>query len=108
MDIRTVHDHRRFASDKMQKVGIFATDHVFCDLYCFEPGQAQKPHEHPDSDKVYVVLEGRGQFQIGTEVAEVGPGQAVLAPAGQMHGVENQTSDRLTVLVLVAPPPPNA
>jgi len=33
----------RFAPGKMQKVGLFSTPGFFLDLYCLEPGQAQKP-----------------------------------------------------------------
>ena len=38
---------RRFAADKMQKVNMFETPQMFCDVYCLEPGQAQKAHAHP-------------------------------------------------------------
>ncbi len=45
-------EQRRFSPEKMVKVGLFETERFFCDLYCFEPGQAQKPHTHAGSDKV--------------------------------------------------------
>ncbi|MFT5475087.1 MAG: hypothetical protein ACI8Y8_000416, partial [Planctomycetota bacterium] len=32
---------RRFRPEKMQKVNLFETDQMFCDIYCLEPGQAQ-------------------------------------------------------------------
>ena len=108
MDIRTIHDARRFSSEKMQKISVFASERLFCDVYCLEPGQSQKPHRHEHADKVYLVLEGRGRFQIAGESGEVAPGQAVLAPAGAAHGVENASSDRLVLLVFIAPPPANA
>jgi len=38
---------KTFSSEKMQKVNLFETDNLFCDLYCLRPGQAQKPHTHP-------------------------------------------------------------
>lgn len=31
---------RRFDADQMQKVGLFETSQMFCDVYCLEPGQA--------------------------------------------------------------------
>ena len=43
-----------FAAEKMQKVGLFASDSFFLDLYCLEPGQSQKAHAHEGSDKVYL------------------------------------------------------
>lgn len=108
MDVRTVFDARRFSPEKMQKVNLFATPQFFCDLYCFEPKQAQKPHSHSKSDKVYIVLEGRGRFQVGDQNEELGPGQAVIAQAGIDHGVENATDERLVLLVFITPPPSHA
>ncbi|MDZ4339617.1 MAG: cupin domain-containing protein [candidate division NC10 bacterium] len=96
---------RRFSSEKMVKAGLFETDRFFCDLYCCEPGQAQKPHVHPDADKVYVVLEGRGTFRVGDEERNLGTQTAVLAPAGLEHGVVNSGPGRLILLVFMAPKP---
>lgn len=95
----------QFAPDKMKKNGIFETDRMFCDLYCFEPGQAQAPHTHDGSDKIYLVLQGRGLFQIAQEERELGEGEIALAPAGQRHGVSNMSSGRLILLVFMAPKP---
>ena len=94
-----------FAPDKMKKNGLFETDRLFCDLYCFEPGQAQNPHTHEGSDKVYFVLEGRGRFQIGQVEKELGEKELALAPSGQRHGVSNPGPGRLLLLVLMAPKP---
>lgn len=94
-----------FATEKMKKNNIFTTERMFCDVYCFEPGQTQDAHAHGESDKVYVVLEGRGSVRVGDGEQEVGPGSAILAPAGEPHGVVNPGPDRLRVLVFMAPPP---
>ena len=95
----------RFAPEKMQKVGLFSSARFFLDLYCLEPGQQQKAHAHQGSDKVYLVTQGRGRFRIGDEEAVLGPGEAVIAPSGDPHGIENDSGERLVVLTLMAPPP---
>src|SRR5688500_12998235 len=82
-------DARSFDAAKMQKLNVFQTPRFFLDVYCLAPGQAQKPHAHAGSDKVYAVLEGQVRVRVGEDVAEVGVGEAVLAPAGIDHGVEN-------------------
>ena len=89
----------------MTKTNLFETPRFFLDVYVFEPGQAQKPHVHDDNDKIYLVVEGRGTFQVGAEQAELGPGDAVLAPAGVEHGAENRGSERLVALAFMAPHP---
>lgn len=98
-------DVRRFDAAKMQKINLFETPRFFCDVYCLEPGQSQKPHRHDDADKLYAVLEGQVLARIGTDTALLSPGDCVLAPAGQDHGVENTTSTRAALLVFMAPHP---
>jgi quercetin dioxygenase-like cupin family protein len=98
-------DTMRFSPDKMKKNGVFETERFFCDTYCFEPGQEQSPHAHAGEDKIYLVLEGKGWFTVGAEQRELGPGEVALAPAGQHHGVENRSTERLVTLVFVTPKP---
>ena len=105
MKVINVSDYQKFSQDKMKKNNIFQTSRFFCDVYCFEPGQEQKGHIHGEQDKVYLVLEGKGTFQVGTERQVLGPGDGTMAPAGEEHGVLNHTKDRLKVLVFVAPNP---
>ncbi|HKE62223.1 MAG TPA: cupin domain-containing protein [Nitrospira sp.] len=54
---------------------------------------------------MYLVLEGEGTFQVGTVKQVLGPGQGTMAPAGEEHGVKNDSGKRLKVLVFVAPNP---
>ena len=95
----------RFSGAKFQKVNLFDSQRMFCDVYCFEPGQAQALHSHADNDKVYAVLEGRGTFTVGTESRLLEAGWVVLCPPGEDHGVENTGDGRLVVLVFMAPHP---
>jgi quercetin dioxygenase-like cupin family protein len=105
MKIISLSDYQVFSSEKMKKNNIFQTDRFFCDVYCFEPGQEQKGHIHGAQDKIYLVLEGEGTFQVGTEQQVLRVGQGTLASAGDEHGVKNHTDRRLRVLVFVAPSP---
>jgi len=103
MKIIKLDEYQSFSDEKMKKNNIFRTSRFFCDVYCFEPGQEQKGHIHGEQDKVYLVLEGQGTFQVGAEKHVLGPGQGTLAPAGEEHGVKNDSGQRLKVLVFVAP-----
>ena len=103
--VRWDREAHRFATEKMQKVGLFASERFFCDLYCLETGQSQKAHAHAGSDKVYLVVEGSGRFRVGDEEVALRSGEAVMAPAGEEHGVSNDSGERLVVLVFMAPPP---
>ena len=108
MDVRHLSDFLGFSAEKLQKHNVFKSGRFFLDVYCLAPGQAQKPHQHPMSDKVYVVLEGRCRFRIGAEEEAHGPGASVLAPAGVEHGVSNEGPDNARLLVMMTPPPEHA
>ena len=97
------------APDKLRKVNLFETARFFCDVYVVAPGQSQTPHVHEGSDKVYVVLSGRGTVRVGPDLHEVREGHAVFCPAGREHGVEGTGPGDLRLLVVMAPhpkPPP--
>jgi mannose-6-phosphate isomerase-like protein (cupin superfamily) len=104
LDVKRL-DVRRFDPAKMQKLSLFETPRFFCDVYCLEPGQAQKPHRHEGADKVYAVLEGEVVARVGDDLAALRAGDAVLAPAGLDHGIENPGPGRAALLVFMSPPP---
>jgi quercetin dioxygenase-like cupin family protein len=105
MNVVALSDHQQFSPEKMKKNNLFQTERFFCDIYCFEPGQEQKGHIHAEQDKVYIVLEGQGLFQVGQSTQVLKAGQGTMAPAGEEHGVKNESGQRLKVLVFVAPNP---
>ena len=72
-------EFQQFSNEKMKKNNVFQTPRFFCDIYCFEPGQEQKGHTHGEQDKVYLVLEGQGTFQVGSAKQVLGPGQGTMA-----------------------------
>ena len=105
MNVVNLSDYQQFSTEKMKKNNMFQSPRFFCDIYCFEPGQEQKGHIHGEQDKVYLVLEGQGTFQVGAEKQVLDAGQGTMAPAGEEHGVKNHTNQRLKVLVFVSPNP---
>jgi quercetin dioxygenase-like cupin family protein len=98
-------DRLAFSPDKMTKVGLVDTPSLFCDAYCFEPGQEQAGHSHAVGDKLYYVLSGAGRLRVGSEEREVVAGDLACAPAGEEHGVRNPGPGRLVLLVMMAPKP---
>lgn len=105
MEVKHIPDQKFFSDEKMKKVNLFETNTMFTDIYCFEPGQVQKPHSHDGSDKIYCVLEGHGRFQVGEEEQQLTPMDITLAPSGVEHGVINDSDGRLVVMVFMAPNP---
>lgn len=106
MDVfRSVPQTLRYDSSKMKKNPLFASERFFCDVYAFEPGQSQAGHRHPESDKIYFVLTGRGVFRVDDQEQTFGAGMSIYCPAGSEHEVTNPGPDRLALLVFMAPPP---
>jgi mannose-6-phosphate isomerase-like protein (cupin superfamily) len=105
METRTISDALAFSEEKMKKNALFDSPHLYYDAYCLLPGQSQKVHAHEGSDKVYYVLRGTGCFTVGEEERDLGEGNAVIARAGDSHGVRNETQENLVILVTMAPRP---
>ena len=103
--IKTVADHVGTRVEKFYKTTLFQSNALLLGINCLEPGQVQKPHDHADQDKFYYVVSGNGRFQLGDELVTVATGEVVWAPAGVIHGVANESSHRLTLLVGIAPAP---
>lgn len=94
-----------FSEKKMTKINLFESPHMFCDVYGLEPGQAQTQHVHEGSDKVYFALRGTCVVAIGQDKRELHPGELAVAPSGMAHSLSNESGDRATLLVMMAPHP---
>lgn len=90
---------------KFFKTTLFQSERLLLGLNCLENGQEQAVHAHANQDKFYLVLEGRGDFSVAGEQIDAGPGEVVWAPASVPHGVNNHQTDRLVLLVGIAPAP---
>ena len=105
MLLRNVVSRAEFGEAKMGKVSLAAGEHLYAGLNCFLPGQEHHAHVHADQDKLYYVLAGSGQAQVGEETHAVSAGDLILAPAGMLHGLKNTGNEPLIVLVVFGPPP---
>jgi mannose-6-phosphate isomerase-like protein (cupin superfamily) len=65
-------------------------------------GGSTQRHYHKDSEEFYYVLCGSGKMEIDGEEREVGPGDAILIPAGAWHRI--RAVQELVFLCCCAPP----
>src|SRR5437870_13547257 len=91
-------EHAVYDSQKMGKSTIYRSDGILVGLNAFEPGQEHKLHAHAGMDKVYHVLEGRGEFLLEGQTIPMQAGIMLIAPEGVPHGIRNTSSARLLVL----------
>jgi mannose-6-phosphate isomerase-like protein (cupin superfamily) len=67
------------------------------------PGQATERHYHAETEELYVILAGAGEMEVEGERREVGPGDAILIPAGAWHQIRASEGE-LRFLCCCAPP----
>jgi mannose-6-phosphate isomerase-like protein (cupin superfamily) len=65
-------------------------------------GGATQRHYHQVSEEFYFILEGTGRMEIDGEEQTVGPGDAILIPAGAWHQIS--AGETLRFLCCCAPP----
>jgi quercetin dioxygenase-like cupin family protein len=69
------------------------------------PGNRLLGHVDP-MEEIYIIQKGRGQIQVGKEICEVGPGDAIHIPIGHYHELTNTGDEELTLLVVAGLIPP--
>ena len=65
-------------------------------------GATTERHYHKASEEFYFVLSGSGMMEIDGQMREVGPGDAILIPAGAWHQI--RATEPLRFLCCCAPP----
>jgi mannose-6-phosphate isomerase-like protein (cupin superfamily) len=90
-----------------QKVPVYTTDKSLGALWCLEPGQEVFLHRHPNADDVWICLEGDAGLYFAGEGQEIPirKGMAVLARAGEIHGMRNTGKERFVFIGVAAPVP---
>jgi len=72
---------------------------------CYVPAKAKMPapHSHDGFEETIYGLEGVTTWTIDGETVEIGPGEAVCVPRGQIHGFENHGTDDAKFLAIATP-----
>jgi mannose-6-phosphate isomerase-like protein (cupin superfamily) len=65
------------------------------------PGSSVGEHAHPDTEEIYLVLEGHGRGVLDGQSFPVGPGDLFLCKAGHSHGIINDSHAPLTYFGLL-------
>ena len=68
-----------------------------------EPGQSAQLHSHDLGHEIFLILEGRVEFEIDGETEELGPGQMCVALVDQPHRVRVLGDEPMTMYLSVTP-----
>lgn len=94
-------DNVEFKQEKANKVTLAETGHSRTTLWCLLPGQHIHAHVHK-GDHIWVVLEGEATFLGDGGPRALKPGDILVAPEGDSHGIDNTGSTGLVFVSISA------
>ena len=79
-----------------------------CRMGCFEMrvapnGLTPPPHSHPDNEELVYVLEGTLRYRVGESTRDLGPGDSMATPCGEVHSFSNPRAEPVRALVINTP-----
>ena len=104
VELHEVSDLAEFSEEKRIRKKLFQSKGSVCEIVCYEPGQNTVTHQHPLQDEILHIVEGDGviTFEDRDHIA-VKPGSVVFVPAGILHGIDTNDTDRLVVMCTKGP-----
>jgi len=82
---------------------LFITPRIRGRFLRMEPGEVHARHSHELGDELFLILEGQCDMEIEGHRAMLGPGQACVAFAHQMHQARNVSDAPMTMYLSVTP-----
>lgn len=84
----------------------FRSNVDFLDRMIVPPGSTVGFHRHGENEEMYIILSGSGEMNLAgpddaaAEPRRVGPGDMILNPPHGAHGLVNDGTEELDILVL--------
>ena len=70
-----------------------------------EPGGGQPRHSHPTSEQIWIIESGSAELLLADDrMQNVGAGDVVRTPAGEVHGLHNSGAEPFVYLAITTPP----
>ena len=79
--------------------GDFTTVSGFLNACIIPPGSTIGLHQHGNDEELYFILEGTGKMTVDGEQRRVGPGDVIFNKPHGTHGLENDSTTGLRILV---------
>jgi len=101
-----VADYVAKAGEDPQKNILFENERSNGVIWVVPPGKEVVAHYHPETDDVWVILQGSGDYYIAKgETRPIEAGMVIPAEKGDIHGVKNTGSGLLVFAAISAPMP---
>ncbi|MBC8453978.1 cupin domain-containing protein [PVC group bacterium] len=84
----------------------FAKDEMTCNSrlcakMTIPPGAGIGKHQHDGEDEVYIVTNGTGVLDDGTQETRVNKGDAILTGNGESHAIRNDGQEPLEIIAVI-------
>lgn len=83
---------------------VYTGKHSQLVVMALPPGEHIGAEIHRDVDQFFRVEEGSGEVKLGSERTPLGPGSAIVVPAGTKHDVKNTGDKPLKLYTIYSPP----
>lgn len=97
---------QQFSSRGFVRQRVWQSDQLHCNIYCFEPGQQNSLHRHPEADEVVFCWEGEGIIVVGGEHSPFKAGETAFVSKNTPHGYLNTSENRRMMITVVQCPLP--
>jgi mannose-6-phosphate isomerase-like protein (cupin superfamily) len=84
---------------------LFTAGHMQLVLMALQPGEEIGSEIHATHDQFFRIEKGQGEIRLDGVRSRIGPGDAIIVPAGMRHNLINTGKRRLRLYTLYAPPP---
>ena len=82
---------------------LLVTPQIRCRFLKMAVGQCNAGHTHDLGHEIFLILQGRAEFDIDGERAVLGPGELCIALTDQYHTVRNVGDDEVVMFLSVTP-----
>ncbi len=104
MNIIDLKEKEVFKKEDREFANLIDEKYLQINQVCLEPGQ-QVHHHNANSNVTLTAVYGEGTFQVGGEMAKMGPGRLLRVPFQSPMSIKNESKERLAFLVIKAPHP---
>jgi mannose-6-phosphate isomerase-like protein (cupin superfamily) len=72
----------------------------FVEYLVVPPGVTIGEHRHGQNEEIYFILEGQAKMTVNGQEHDVKPGDFILNRSGWEHGLRNESSNEVKILVI--------
>jgi quercetin dioxygenase-like cupin family protein len=94
-----VYSFRNQNTDTIQNVKLFEAEEMRAYLVVMPPGSSIDTHAHANTNELFDVVEGEGQFTVDGRTFRGDSGKCVFIPAGVPHAIHNHSDSLWTLRV---------